>query len=174
MNEYREEYIEKKSARLKDERDKLNDEINNGIKDNRHLSKLSEEKKSSLFRKKIISEFYSEESAEIKQMLLEQYKLIKALIATNVIFPKYNNVVAWNTMYEYFLTGRVSELSGPNGAYNLYENELRSNTIISKLDTVIDKLDTIKDTQYLLYQLINETNNTVKCINDYVVCAHAL
>ena len=38
-----------------------------------------------------------------------------------------------------------------NGAYNLYEQELRQNLIINKLDFVIDRLDTVIDNQHMLY-----------------------
>ncbi len=58
------------------------------------------------------------------------------------------------TMCEYFETGRVSTLAGPDGAYNLYESEVRQDIIINKLDIVIDKLDTIIANQSMLYEAI--------------------
>lgn len=103
---------------------------------------------------------------EIEDLLLSQYNCLESLLAPEIIFSKYNDIVAWNTMYEYFITGRVTELAGPNGAYNLYESELRANTIISKLDNIIERLDAIRDNQYMLYKSINDANDTLKKMSD--------
>ena len=83
---------------------------------------------------------------------------LEQVYAYDVIFPKYRNMTAMFTMLEYFQTGRCSELTGPNGAYNLYESELRQNIIINKLDTIIEKLDQIKENQFLLYTEMTEIN----------------
>ena len=98
---------------------------------------------------------------EAKDALLDQYNCLNTLLEPGILFPKYNDIIAWSTMYEYFLTGRVSELTGPNGAYNLYESEVRANTIISKLDVIINKLDAIRDNQYMLYKAITDANATL-------------
>lgn len=76
----------------------------------------------------------------------------------DVVFPKYRTFAAMCTINEYFQTGRCTELTGPNGAYNLYESELRQNIIINKLDTVIEQLDQIKNNQYLLYTELQKVN----------------
>ena len=129
-----------------------------------YLSFMDEKSRKGFNSHKAIFEFYSAEIKEDEELLKQQYRIINTLCASETIFPKYNNVVAWSTMYEYFVTGRVSELSGPNGAYNLYESEVRANIIISKLDAIIDRLDAIKDNQYVLYQLVNEATETIKDI----------
>lgn len=82
---------------------------------------------------------------------------LNQLYAVGWIFPKYRNMVAISTMYEYFATGRCTELTGPDGAYNLYESELRQNLIIGKLDTIISNLDAIRENQYTLYTELVET-----------------
>ena len=68
-------------------------------------------------------------------------------------------------MLEYFESGRCSTLTGPDGAYNLYEQELRSNLIISNLQEINSKLDQIKANQYLLYTVVTDMNRTLKTIN---------
>lgn len=60
---------------------------------------------------------------------------------------------------EYLASGRCYSLEGHEGAYNIYENELRQNTIINQLDGITSKLDSIKSNQYLLYNSITEANN---------------
>ena len=53
-----------------------------------------------------------------------------------------------------------------DGAYNLYENELRQNIIIEKLDVIINSLEQIKANQYLLYEAIQEANQALLDITD--------
>ena len=57
-------------------------------------------------------------------------KCLKDLYAKNLIHPNYRNWVAVATLYEYIDVGRCYELKGPNGAYNLYEQELLLNKIV--------------------------------------------
>lgn len=74
---------------------------------------------------------------------------------------------------EYLESGRCSELSGPDGAYNLFEMEIRMNLVITQLNSVISKLDQIQANQVMLYdaisagnqltsQLIGQTNECIR------------
>ncbi len=105
-------------------------------------------------QKKILNSEISVLSGErnkVKETLQQLYNL-------NVIYPKYRNFVAVATFYEYFSSGRCKSLEGHEGAYNIYENEVRLNTIINKLDDVISHLNEIKENQYAIYNAINEGN----------------
>ena len=93
---------------------------------------------------------------ETEQVRADLYNLYK------IISPKYRNLNAMCTMYEYFLTGRVSSLWGPYGAYNLYESEIRQNAIISTLDSIDKKVDDLKRGQYQLYLAVNDTNSQLR------------
>ena len=88
-------------------------------------------------------------------------KLLSRIYDADIIFPKYRNMVAMCTMYEYFASGRCTELMGPTGAYNLYEAELRQNLIINQLEKVNANLEQVKQNQYILYQGIAETNKVL-------------
>lgn len=101
---------------------------------------------------------------KLNSPLAESKSALSKLYTFDVIFPKYRNLVAISTFYEYFASGRVTELEGPNGAYNLYENELRMNLIINKLDIIITKLDEIKANQYALYNELKDTNQIISGI----------
>lgn len=70
--------------------------------------------------------------------------------------------------YEYFITGRVSELAGANGAYNLFESEKRANIIIAKLDVIISILDEIKDNKYTLYCALKESNKLLESVKEQI------
>ena len=113
---------------------------------------------------------YSEEKAQYevakKQVesldtpLKETTKILDKVYGKDYIFPKYRNLIAMSTIYEYFVTGRVNELTGPNGAYNLYEQELRQNLIINNLETINTQLETIKNNQFTLYTELKKSNET--------------
>ena len=102
---------------------------------------------------------------QMKHTLTETKDVLRRLYAINIIFPKYRNMVAMCTIYEYFASGRCSVLTGPNGAYNLYESELRQNIIIAKLDKIISQLEEIKQNQYILYEEMKETRAVLNNIS---------
>lgn len=91
---------------------------------------------------------------------------LRKLYSIDIIFPKYRGLVPICSFYEYFCSGRCSALEGHEGAYNIYENELRQNLIIGKLDIVIDKLDQIESSQYILYDAIKSTNRNLNMISN--------
>ena len=101
---------------------------------------------------------------QIDAHLQETQALLARYYDLNIIFPKYRGMVAMATIYEYFASGRCSELTGPDGAYNLYESELRQDLIINKLDVIIRQLDQIKQNQYVLYQEMQRTRSVIQDI----------
>lgn len=78
-----------------------------------------------------------------------------------IIYSKYQNFVAVSSIYEYIDSGRCASLEGHEGAYNLYETEVRMNLIITKLTDISQKLDRIIDNQRALYHAISACNKQV-------------
>ena len=105
----------------------------------------------------------------LEKPLKETKENLERVYAKNIIYPKYRNLPALTSIYEYYVTGRCEELSGPYGAYNLYEDEVRKDNIISQLNTVIANLEQIKQNQYKLYeqvcQIQSNTNRMVRELN---------
>ena len=103
---------------------------------------------------------------ESREFMLTQLKQTAAvrnvLYSMNIIYPKYRTIPALAAICEYFTTGRCAGLTGPNGAYNLYEDELRKNTMISQLNTIIANLEQIRSTQYMLYQQVSQIQQTTQ------------
>lgn len=97
---------------------------------------------------------FSNMRAYMNKPLSESLAVLASFYASDVIYPKYRTLPALTSIYEYFITGRCDELTGPHGAYNLYEDELRKDTVISQLNTVIENLEQIKNNQYMLYQQV--------------------
>lgn len=106
--------------------------------------------------------------SQLEESLKETQQTLDRLYSVGWIFPKYQNYVAVCSFYEYFLTGRCAILTGPDGAYNLYESELRQNMIVNRLDTIIDSLDDIKENQYTLYTEMKRANKTIEGIGEDV------
>lgn len=86
----------------------------------------------------------------------------------DIIHPKYRNLVAVYTMYEYYQSGRCSVLTGHEGAYNLYENESRQNHIISMLGQINERLDGMEKNQYYLWSAIKETQSSLSSLSSRV------
>lgn len=107
--------------------------------------------------------------ATLEKPLKETKENLDRVYSKNIIYPKYRNLPALTSIYEYYVTGRCEELSGPYGAYNLYEDEVRKDKIISQLNTVIANLEQIKQNQYKLYeqvcQIQSNTNRMVRELN---------
>ena len=114
----------------------------------------------------LLKELNEQELDRCITCLKEVYQTEHDYLSPGILFPKYATLPAVTTMYEYFVTGRCSELTGPNGAYNLYESELRQNTIIEKLDVITYKLDEIKANQYTLYQAMQSVNAQLSSLNN--------
>lgn len=81
--------------------------------------------------------------------------------SVNVLYPKYQALIPVCTMYEYFDSGRVDTLTGHEGAYNLYENELHLKIIVSKLTEISEKLDRISANQQAILSRLNSLNSRV-------------
>lgn len=116
-------------------------------------------------RKKLIERKRESLKTTIPQKILEcenNYRKTKKLLQDyydlGFIYPKYRSLVPMCTIYEYLESGRCFSLLGHEGAYNLYESELRMNTIIGKLDDIIYRLDEISANQRLLAREIKRSN----------------
>jgi len=103
--------------------------------------------------------------SETETFISETESALNALYSLGVIYGKYRHFVAVASFCEYIQSGRCNTLEGANGAYNLYESELRQNIIIGQLDAVIDGLKQIRDAQYMIYEAINESNRVLQCIS---------
>lgn len=99
---------------------------------------------------------------ETKKGVIDKYdktnEILNQFYALNVIFPKYRDICAISSIYEYLVSGRCYELQGHEGAYNLYEQELRMGTIINQLNKIVDNLEEIKQNQHTLYYAMKDAN----------------
>lgn len=123
--------------------------------DNKRVEKEKNEKKELQTQIGTMQDKY----AEVEQSLNKLYDL-------NIVYPKYRGLIPICMFCEYLESGRVTQLTGADGAYNLYENEIRLNLIIVKLEEIASKLEQIQRNQYMLYEALNEINYTANRIYD--------
>lgn len=100
-------------------------------------------------------------SAQIRRTensLTETRNTLNKLYSMDIIYPKYRTMAAVTSFYEYFCSGRCTELTGHEGAYNIFEEEVQRGIISDKLDIIIQKLDQIQRNQYILTQAIRKSN----------------
>lgn len=112
------------------------------------------------------NQFNQQMKQTMGQAMEETKKTLDKLYALDVIYPKYRNLPALTSIYEYLITGRCEGLTGPHGAYNLYEDEVRKDMVISQLSVVIQNLEQIKQNQYMLYQQVKEIQQTTNSIEN--------
>ncbi len=108
-------------------------------------------------KEKLMKSNYQKARNEMYQVYCTVCNTLSALYNKNIIYEKYRgDLVAICMFLEYLKSGRCDQLKGHEGAYNIYENEIRLGIIISKLDEVIEKLDEISNNQYMLYSTMQK------------------
>jgi len=86
----------------------------------------------------------------------------------DVVYPKYCNLIAVASFYEYLDSGRCDELEGKDGAYNIFELELRLDRIIYELDLINVNLSQIQKNQYRLYCEMVQVNRNISKLTENI------
>lgn len=110
----------------------------------------------------------------IKTIIEKNIELENKLYSKGVIYIKYREYVSLTRFYDYLLSGRCDSLDGAMGAYNLYEQEIRSDVIISKLDKIELSLEDIKNNQVHIYNELVKINNSLDLINGQLLVNNIL
>lgn len=111
---------------------------------------------------------------ELEKKYSDSKYILNQIYSVNIIYPKYRNIVAVSSFYDYLMSGRcytleASESTGNGGAYNIFENEIRMDVIIGQLDMCIQRLEEIKAGQYMLYQAISESNHIADRMSNEII-----
>lgn len=137
--------------------------IKQGIEDNKYkVRKYNEEveqDKERVKRELDLVPTYRNNESLYSQNVRSCQESLNQLYSLDIIFPKYRNFVAIAQIYEYYMSGRCTELEGHEGAYNIFESELRQNVIIAQLNDVLANLEEIRRTQYMIYDAICFANS---------------
>ncbi len=133
-----------------------------------------------------IKRLYETELARNVEMLKKAYQTEADLQSVLFVFPKYLDIVAVSKIYEYLVTGRVTSLTGANGAYTLYESEMRNNRtptlagVSRKTENIVAREFTIYNALSSVSKIMNEigqkteaavnelnTSNTTEAVEEY-------
>lgn len=96
--------------------------------------------------------------SKCKNEYTQTSNVLKQYYDLGYIYPKYRGLIPVCTIYEYLDSGRCFTLEGHEGAYNLYESELRMNIVLDKLNEVLYRLDDISSSQHLLANELKASN----------------
>lgn len=119
-------------------------------------------------------QFILKQIRELEKQERETKKNLNKMYSYNIIHKDYqHNMVAISSFYQYFCKGITFSLqfdpnTGDDGAYKIYENEMRLGAIIGKLDNVITRLDEISANQGVLYNAINEATSQINSLSDNI------
>lgn len=105
----------------------------------------------------------------VEDAIKETVSALQRLYSYGVVYGKYRNQLALATFCDYLMSGRCDTLEGAAGAYNLYEQEIRADLIVSKLDKIIASLEQIKNNQYYIYSEIKKSNERLARIENLLV-----
>lgn len=105
-----------------------------------------------------------QELATVSGYLERSESSLAEVYRKDIIFEKYRVFPCTTQMYEYMASGRCSQLEGPEGAYNLYESELRANVIIDKLETIVSQLGNIERNQYVIMHYLQDISASLSTI----------
>lgn len=104
-----------------------------------------------------------EQDTDILDELIDSMEqILEAHYDDGPIYRKYQNLPAVCQLYEYFDSGRFSELGE---AYNQYELEVRLDKIIDNQEMAFELLQQIRDNQYILYRSLQEIKASIDTVN---------
>lgn len=111
----------------------------------------------------------SQEMRRMESMIADSKESLRRIYAYNILCPDYQNLCAVSSIYGYLQKGRTNSLTfndqtGDQGAYNIYEYELRMNLIIVNTQEILRRLDEISANQYELSKGLRAANARVEML----------
>lgn len=88
--------------------------------------------------------------------------LLISMYSKSPIHVKYRNLLSIGTIYEYLDTKRCYRLEDDNGAYNMFEQEVRMNMLLIGIKDILTKMEELRKNQILIYNAIIELSDTIK------------
>ena len=117
-----------------------------------------------------IKYMFDDEIERNKNLLKKAYQIETDLQTIMFVFPKYLDIVAVSKIYEYLVTGRCTQLTGTNGAYRLYETELRANRAPVDTDS-LQAIDDLAQREFTIYSMLSSVSNVLNEITEKTTAA---
>ncbi len=105
----------------------------------------------------------------MKRRIEETKNNLQKMYGCGIISPDYRNIYAVSSIHGYLQKGRTRSLSfnektGDQGAYNIYEYEMRMNMIITNTQEILNRLDDISRNQYELAEGLRRANSRINSL----------
>lgn len=115
---------------------------------------------------------FKEDTAILTDMKNAVKKMLEEHYSNGPIYQKYRTLPAICQLYEYFDSGRFTELGA---AYNQYELEVRLDRLIDNSEKALQVLYQIRDNQHILFDALLSVRDSVYAINGSIdKCAQNL
>ena len=98
----------------------------------------------------------------VMDMLGETQRALDKLYAGSGFAVRYRTLPALVCIYEYFLTGRCNTLSGGEGAYSVFDAEVRAGTAAAQADEAWARREAIGRKHPLLGRRLEQIHETAK------------
>ncbi len=114
-----------------------------------------------------------EQRQALEKKYIDSYDALQKIYAVNIVSPRYRGIIPISSIYQYLCDEKTFSLgfdreTGDQGAYNIFDYEVRLDLIINKLDDVINKLDSIIDNQRELATLMRDANKRIDRLSSSV------
>ncbi len=129
------------------------------------LSSQKDEAESNLAANIIEVSVINKRQEEVHEALLTAKQNLAQIYSENVLHTKYRNLNAVATLYEYLETGRCNTIEGHGGIYDTYDKDLQRGLIIETLVDIRNSMHRIEANQHLLYNELQQANQTLSKIN---------
>lgn len=151
---YQERYV-KEAEDYKIKAKKHNDEqILKQQKEDERIESIKRELECIIIKEQLRVDLMKKESDSFADNLKTSKSILDQLLNTNVVYPKYRSFICICSLYDYIDTGRCTELTGPFGAYQRYEEDLRARLIIDSLSRIESRMDMVISNQATLANTI--------------------
>ena len=156
-----------KDNNLKKYNESLNKYNQNLDKYNRNLNKYNQSmvKDQKRVQRELIQKQYLQiQSDTLATMLRTSRAKLEEIYAYDILEKKYRNMVAVASLYEYLkyeMTRSLQRNGNDEGAYNIYERNIRLDKIITNTDIIIQKLDDVIENQRELADTMKEAKSSI-------------
>ncbi len=140
--------------------------LNRDLKDYRNIISNLENEKARL--ENISMKGLTEAKADNKACLERLEAALEYYYSTQVLDPKYRSLVPVTTMCGYFEAGKCMDLTGTDGAYNLFEKELKQEAITDNLAGITGGMDKIGESQRGIISQVAKINGKAEALVDTV------
>ena len=110
----------------------------------------------------------SKRQEEIHRVLLEAKENRRKIYAENVLHPKFHNLTAVATMYEYLLTGQCNTIQGHGGIIDTYKTEQIQLEQLAQMYQMNERLNGIENNQRYIMRQLDDVNDKLSDIRGSV------